>query len=571
MTKEERLKLQIAACKVRMGVIESTHGAKAGHPGGSLSAADMFTYLYNKEMRVDPTNPKWENRDRFVLSKGHTAPGLYSALAYRGFFPVEDLPTLRHIDSYLQGHPNMNTVPGVDMSTGSLGQGISCAAGMAKAAKYLHKDDVRVYALLGDGEIEEGEVWEAFLFAAKYKLDNLCVMIDLNGLQIDGPTSEVMPTDPVDAKMRDFGFRTVAIDGHDFAQIEDAFQYFHTQTGAPTAVLMNTTKGKGVSYMENQVGWHGKAPNDEEYKIAMDELNAQLVELAKDHPNVVVLDADLAAATKTGVFKKAYPDRHFDCGIAESNMMATAAGMAAMGLVPFASSFAMFAAGRAFEQVRNSIGYPHLNVKIGATHGGISVGEDGASHQCCEDFALMRSIPGMTVLCPADDVEAKAAVKAAYEHEGPVYLRFGRLALPVFHDEATFKFEIGNGEQLTEGSDVAIIATGLEVNEALIAAEQLKNEGIQARVINLCTIKPLDEELVVKAAKECGAVVTCEEHSILGGLGEAVAAVLGEQCPIPMRRVGVRDVFGHSGPAWELLEQFGLRSDAIIAAVKELV
>ena len=307
-------------------------------------------------------------------------------------------------------------------------------------------------------------------------------------------------------------------------------------------------------------------------KIATREsYGAALVELAKDHPDVVVLDADLAAATKTGVFKKAYPDRHFDCGIAESNMMATAAGMAAMGLVPFASSIDMMAAGRAFEQVRNSIGYPHLNVKIGATHGGISVGEDGATHQCCEDFALMRSIPGMTVLCPADDVEAKAAVKAAYEHEGPVYLRFGRLALPVFHDEATFKFEIGKGEQLTEGSDVAIIATGLEVNEALIAAEQLKNEGIQARVINLCTIKPLDEELVVKAAKECGAVVTCEEHSILGGLGEAVAAVLGEQCPIPMRRVGVKDVFGHSGPAWKLLEQFGLRSDAIIAAVKELV
>lgn len=308
-------------------------------------------------------------------------------------------------------------------------------------------------------------------------------------------------------------------------------------------------------------------------KIATrDSYGNTLKELAAEgHDDLVVLDADLAAATKTGMFQKAYPDRHFDCGIAEENMVGVAAGLAAMGYVPFVSSFAMFAAGRAFEQVRNSIGYPHLNVKIGATHGGISVGEDGASHQCCEDFALMRSIPGMTVLCPADDVEAKAAVKAAYEHEGPVYLRFGRLALPVFHDEATFKFEIGKGEQLTEGSDVAIIATGLEVNEALIAAEQLKNEGIQARVINLCTIKPLDEELVVKAAKECGAVVTCEEHSILGGLGEAVAAVLGEQCPIPMRRVGVKDVFGHSGPAWELLEQFGLRSDAIIAAVKELV
>ena len=296
-----------------------------------------------------------------------------------------------------------------------------------------------------------------------------------------------------------------------------------------------------------------------------------LVELGNERDDFVVLDADLAAATQTGKFKAAHPERFYDAGIAESNLMGLAAGIATTGHVAFASTFAMFAAGRAFEQVRNSIGYPHLNVKIGATHGGISVGEDGASHQCCEDFALMRSIPGMMVLCPADDVEAKAAVKAAYEHEGPVYLRFGRLALPVFHDEATFKFEIGKGEQLTEGSDVAIIATGLEVNEALIAAEQLKNEGIQARVINLCTIKPLDEELVVKAAKECGAVVTCEEHSILGGLGEAVAAVLGEQCPIPMRRVGVKDVFGHSGPAWELLEQFGLRSDAIIAAVKELV
>ena len=279
MTNAEKLALQKHACRIRLGVIESTHSAKSGHPGGSLSIAEVLSFLYFREMRVDPANPAWPERDRLVLSKGHAAPALYAALAERGFFPAEELTTLRKLGSRLQGHPNMNTVPGVDMSTGSLGQGVSAAAGMAKAAKYLHKDDVRVYALLGDGEIEEGEVWEAFLFAAKYKLDNLCVIIDLNGLQIDGPTSEVMPTDPVDAKMRDFGFRTVTIDGHDFAQIEDAFQYFHTQTGAPTAVLMNTTKGKGVSYMENQVGWHGKAPNDEEYKIAMDELNAQLAEL----------------------------------------------------------------------------------------------------------------------------------------------------------------------------------------------------------------------------------------------------------------------------------------------------
>ena len=304
-------------------------------------------------------------------------------------------------------------------------------------------------------------------------------------------------------------------------------------------------------------------------KIATrDAYGKALVDLGKEHDNIVVLDADLAAATKTGVFKKAFPDRHFNCGIAEGNMVAAAAGMAAMGLVPFASSFAMFASGRAFEQIRNSVAYPKLNVKIGASHGGISVGEDGASHQCCEDFALMRSIPGMVVICPSDAVEAYAAVKAAYEYDGPVYLRFGRLAIPVFHEEENFTFEIGKGEQLTEGNDVAIIATGLMVNEALIAAEQLKAEGIAARVINIATIKPLDEEIVLKAAKECGKVVTCEEHSIIGGLGEAVAAVLSEKCPTKMRRVGVNDEFGHSGPAWPLLAEMGLCAENIVKVVK---
>lgn len=278
MTEELKLDLQKKACQVRMGIIASTHSAKAGHPGGSLSAAEMFTYLYNLELRVDPADPKNENRDRFVLSKGHTAPGLYSALAYRGFFPVEDLLTLRHIGSYLQGHPNMNTVPGVDMSTGSLGQGISAAAGMAKGAKYLGKD-LNVYTLLGDGEIAEGEVWEALMFAAHYHLDNLCVIIDLNGLQIDGRTCDVMNSAPVDEKCKAFGCNVVTIDGHDFGQIEQAFAAFHACTDKPTCILMHTTKGKGVSFMENQVGWHGKAPNDEEYKIAMDELEKAMAEL----------------------------------------------------------------------------------------------------------------------------------------------------------------------------------------------------------------------------------------------------------------------------------------------------
>ena len=278
MTANEKKQLMAAACKVRMGVIKGTHAAKAGHPGGSLSAADLFTYLYCKELNVDPKDPNWADRDRFVLSKGHTAPGLYAALALRGFFPEEDLLTLRHIGSYLQGHPNMNTVPGVDMSTGSLGQGISAAAGMAKGAKYLHQD-VNVYTLLGDGEIAEGEVWEAMLFAAHYKLDNFCMIIDLNGLQIDGRTCDVMNTAPVDEKAKAFGFQTISIDGHDFDQIEKAFEAFHACTGKPTCILMHTTKGKGVSFMENQVGWHGKAPNDDEYKQAMEELNAAMAEL----------------------------------------------------------------------------------------------------------------------------------------------------------------------------------------------------------------------------------------------------------------------------------------------------
>ena len=288
-----------------------------------------------------------------------------------------------------------------------------------------------------------------------------------------------------------------------------------------------------------------------------------LKELGAIHEDVIVFDADLSNATKTNTFKKAFPERHFNCGIAEGNMMAVAAGAAAMGLVPFASSFAMFASGRAVEQVRNSIGYPHLNVKIGATHGGISVGEDGASHQCCEDFALMRSIPGMVVMSPADDVEARAMVKAAYEHRGPVYMRFSRYGAPVIHNEENYSFEIGKGEVLQEGTDIAIIANGLLVAEAVQAGKLLAEQGISARIINIATVKPLDEDLVLKAAKECGRIVTCEEHSVIGGLGEAVCSLLAEKCPVPVRRIGVNDEFGHSGPAAALLKQFGLSAEHI--------
>ncbi|RHP48863.1 transketolase family protein [Clostridiaceae bacterium AF29-16BH] len=293
-----------------------------------------------------------------------------------------------------------------------------------------------------------------------------------------------------------------------------------------------------------------------------------LAELGAQNPNIVVLDADLAGATKTGVFKKAFPERHIDCGIAEGNMMGVAAGLATCGKIPFASSFAMFAAGRAFEQVRNSIGYPHLNVKIGATHAGISVGEDGATHQCNEDIAIMRTIPGMTIICPADDVEARAAVKAAAEYVGPVYMRFGRLAVPVINDEANYKFEIGKGITLKEGKDVTIIATGLEVNESLEAAKLLEADGISAEVINIHTIKPLDKELVVASAKKTGKVVTVEEHSVIGGLGGAVSEALSEEAPTKMLRIGMMDKFGQSGPAKALIEYYGLDGKSIYEKVK---
>ena len=307
-------------------------------------------------------------------------------------------------------------------------------------------------------------------------------------------------------------------------------------------------------------------------KIATrDSYGNALVECAKEYDNLVVLDADLAEATKTIIFQKAYPERHIDCGIAESNMIGIAAGLAATGKIPFASSFAMFAAGRAFEQIRNSVGYPHLNVKIGATHAGISVGEDGATHQCNEDIALMRTIPGMVVINPADDVEARAAVKAAIKHDGPVYLRFGRLAVPVINNKDDYKFELGKGVTLKEGTDVTIIATGLCVSETLEAAKMLEADGISAKVINIHTIKPLDEDLVVAAAKETGKVVTVEEHSVIGGLGSAVCDCLSEKAPTPVMKIGVNDVFGESGPALKLIEKYGLDAKSIYNKVKSFV
>ena len=560
--------LKKVANEVRKGIVTGVHAAKSGHPGGSLGAADIMTYLYFEEMNVDPADPRKADRDRFVLSKGHCAPGLYAVLAERGFFPKEDLETLRHIGSHLQGHPNMNDTPGVDMSTGSLGQGISAAVGMAVAAKHWG-DDYRTYALLGDGESEEGQVWEA---APSGKSTIPCrsptSSAPSSSMWWSSPTAttSTRSAPPLPRLAPPRVSRPPLSPRPRRARASPLWRTRWAGTARPPT--MNSLSRP----------WQSSRPPERSSRMADVKKIATrvsygeaLVELANEHDDFVVLDADLAAATQTGKFKAACPDRFFDVGIAESNLMGVAAGIATTGRVAFASTFAMFAAGRAFEQVRNSIGYPHLNVKIGATHAGISVGEDGATHQCCEDIALMRVIPGMTVIVPADDVEARAVTRAAYECDGPVYMRFARLASPVINDPETYKFELGRGIVMREGTDVTIIACGLMVGEALEAAEQLAAEGIDAEVINMHTIKPIDADLIVKSATKTGHVVTVEEHSVIGGLGSAVADVLCEQCPTPLKKIGVNDTFGESGPGAELLHKYGLDAANIVATTKEFL
>ncbi len=617
------------AAAVRVDIIKAVHSAGSGHPGGSLSAADLVTALYFNEMNIDPANPKKPDRDKFILSKGHAAPVQYAALAERGFFPKEELLMLRKLGAKLQGHPDMHRTPGVEMSTGSLGQGISVSIGMALANK-IDDNSGRIYALLGDGELQEGIVWEAVMAASHYKLDNLTAIVDWNGLQIDGKNDDVMCVKPIDEKFKAFGWNVLMIDGHDFEQIFDAYKQAKECKGKPTVIIARTHKGRGVSFMTDQAGWHGKAPNDEEAAKAIAEIEAlfadkneiaeavsegielhnkkiaklttkseksnelecnnvpvkstapagkmatrqaygeTLREVGATNKNLVVLDGDLSKSTMTVEFKKLYAERFLNMGISEQNLYGTAAGLALSGKTVCASTFAMFATGRAFEIVRNTIGHTGANVKVCATHAGITVGEDGATHQTFEDIALMRTIPGMMVINPGDAASAKILLKQAIEINGPVYVRLGRTAVPCIYKENE-AIEIGKGKLVREGKDVTIIATGIMVNEAATAAETLAQEGVDCRIIDMHTIKPIDEEIIVKAAVETGAIVTAEEHSVIGGLGSAVAEVVVKQCPVRMVMIGQRDTFGESGKPDQLKEKYGMTARDIIAAVTDLV
>ena len=610
---------------LRIDIVQMIGEAGSGHPGGSLSSADVLTALYfGGVMKHDPADPGAKDRDRFVLAKGHAAPALYATLAHAGYFPREELMSLRKLGSRLQGHPDSNLLPGVEVSTGSLGQGLSISAGLAAGLK-LNDDEHAVFTLLGDGECQEGQVWEAAMFAAHNELDNLVAIVDRNGLQIDGRTSDVCDLGDLAVKFQAFGWDVHEVDGHDIDALIDLLSACKAdRAGKPHAVIAHTVKGKGVSYMEDEAGWHGKAPGADLVAVALEDLGATvdqvmapvkcdtssfstsveeqsappaiapkladaeqaakkkatraafgatLVELADEGVPVVAVDADLTGSTTTKKLADASPEyaqRLFNAGIAEQNMIDVAAGLSLAGNVAFTGSFAVFGTGRAYDQIRNTVCYSKLNVKIAPTHAGVSVGPDGGSHQMLEDIALMRGLPNMRVLVPADCAAAHAALRIAAETPGPVYIRMGRAAVPCVYDNDV-ELQMGRAYVLREGSDVSIVACGVEVEQAMNAADILSDQGISAEVIDAFSIKPLDSETILASVRKTGCIVTAEEHSVIGGLGSAVAEALSTTAPAPLEIVGVKDRFGKSGSYEELANYFGLDAAAIVEAVKTVI
>jgi transketolase len=616
--------LEYIASKVRKDTVDMIYRAGSGHPGGSLSSVDILTSLYFDVMHHDPSNPKHPNRDKLVLAKGHAAPALYSILARCSYFPLEELKHLRNIDSMLQGHPSSLTTPGIEISTGSLGQGLSAAVGIALADR-IDKKPSRTYALLGDGEMQEGQVWEALMSAAHYRLDNLCAVIDRNYLQIDGNTEDVMGISSLLAKMRAFGWDARAVDGHSFHSLLWAFDNAETNRGRPSAIIAKTVKGKGVSFMENQVGWHGKAPKKEEYGKAVKELDAKIQEtqakasgksfhikqppwynesserstlyfkpfyvkgqmvatreaygktlagLGKTYDKIVALDADLSGSTKSAEFGKNFPERFFNVGIAEQNLVGIAAGMAAAGKVPFASTFAVFLTGRAYDQIRNTVAYSKSDVKLIGSHGGLLTGEDGATHIPLEDVNLMRGIPGMTVIVPSDAVQAREAVIAALNHKGPCYIRLGRGKVPVIYPN-DHKFEIGKGYVLRESDNdlAAVVVNGDRVHTMLEVYEHFRKKGANLRIIDMPTVKPIDRALLeekVDGLKQY-AMITVEDHSVIGGLGDAVAGVMSEiSCP-EVHKIGVKDIFAESAKPDDLFRKYKLDRDGLIEQIGNII
>lgn len=660
-TSEERTynkeELIEAAREMRALNLTIIHAARSGHPGGTLSIMDIIAALFLNEARLDPQNPTWEDRDRIFFSAGHKAPAIYTALAKIGMYTEEEVVTLRKIWSPFQGHPHAPKLPGVEISSGSLGQGLSIAAGSALAARLNHKD-YRVYCIMGDGEQQEGNIWEAVMTAGHYQLDNLCGIVDKNSLQIDGWVKDVMNIDPLADKYRAFNWHVLEIDGHDLGQILDAFAEARAVKGKPTMIIASTVKGKGVSFMENEAGWHGIATKtDEQFEQAINDLACptfplekarKLIEAANryqkdqqqkldgqlpkfsrsywwnagnemkvemdptrvgfgrcldkigDDERIVTIHADISDSIKITDFEKNHPerkDRVFSVGIAEQNMMVMAAGLANEGKIPITGTYGVFASGRPWDQIRTTICYDHLNVKIGGAHGGVSVGADGATHQALEEIALMSILPNMHLFVPCDAVETERLSKLAIlDVDGPAYIRFAREATPVVTDSntplvfgkanviryrkkaANFKdaFEtVVASDYQNENEALTLIACGPMVPEAMRAAYILKEEeGVETRVMNIHTVKPIDPEAIVRAVEETGIIITCEEHQ-KGGFGNIVAGVLNTRkaysTPLLFDMIGVDDRFGESGGSWELMVEFQLTAEHIAAKAKELL
>jgi transketolase len=646
-----------AVAEMRAISIIDIFAAGSGHPGGTLSVMDIAAALYLRVLHHDPQNPNWPERDRVFWSAGHKAPALYVALGKAGYFPLEDTVLLRQLGSGFEGHPNWLKLPGVEVSSGSLGQGLGIAVGNALAGKLL-KRPYRVYCLMGDGEQQEGNIWEAAMAAGHYRLDNLCAVVDKNELQIDGWVREVMNVDPLREKYAAFNWNVMEIDGHDLGQILDAFERARTVSGRPTVIIAHTIKGRGVSFMENEAGWHGVAPKREQFEKAMVDLetasvpptrrdamlavaaeNAERVarkakdslpKFARDYwwnadaamkvdmdptrmgfgrgleragadPRVVTLHADISGSIRITDFEAKHPERKervFSVGIAEQNMMGAAAGLAKEGLIPVTGTYGVFASGRCWDQLRTTVCYSNLNVKIAGAHGGISVGPDGATHQALEEISLMSILPNMHVAVPCDAVETeKATIHCLLELAGPAYIRFAREATPVVSTEQTpFKFGVANiiryrsakprfleafetflsTDYAGEDEDVSVVACGPMVAEAMRAAWLLKEEhGLETRVVNVHTVKPLDAAALAQAAEQTRAVVTAEEHQV-GGFGNIVAGAMlrhrrNFELPLLLDMVGVQDRFGISAKPWELMQWFGLCAEHIAERVLELL
>ena len=591
--------------RIRRGIVTSTTAAASGHPTSSLSAAEMTTAIFfGGFLKFDAKNPHWPQRDRFILSKGHAAPLLYAVMAEAGYFSPDLLVTLRKLGSPLEGHPNYRRLPGVEASTGSLGQGLSLGVGHALAAK-LDKLDSRVFVVMGDGEIGEGQVWEAAMSAAKYKLDNLVAVVDQNGYQQTGATKDVLdllPHRPALGGVRlvgpDYpGERPVELPGRaegggggqgeaerDRVPDDEGIPDHGDHQGRPEPPRQAAHQGRG----RQGAGVHRHAvtasvserspepsTNPTHMQLTMGKATREafgqaLAALGAERPDVVVVDGDVGNSTRTELFGKKYPERFFNVGIAEANLVGVAAGLASAGKQAWLSSFATFVMCNAYDQLRMSVAFPNIDVKVVGTHAGISIGEDGPSQMGIEDVGLALSLPGFTVLVPADEPSMHAAVKAAAVLKTPVYIRAGRPNVPVVYPNGC-PFQVGKANVLRDGKDATVIANGLLVGPALIAADHLAGLGIQVRVLDFHTAKPCDDAAVLAAAKDTGKIVVAEEHLLHGGLGSVVAMSAARQHPVPMRFIGLNDTFAESGPPEALVEKYGLTAENIAKAVRELV